>query len=61
MLLNKFFRTVLLLSLIFIRLDVTRAQEITYAERLQKDAPEGTPIEDIDASTGTYEWEIKQE
>ncbi len=34
MLLNKSFRTVLLLSLIVIKLDVTSAQETTYAERL---------------------------
>ena len=34
MLSNQFFRTVLLLSAIFMRLDVTSAREVTYAERL---------------------------
>ncbi len=34
MLLNQPFRTVLLLSVIFMKLDVTSAREVTYAERL---------------------------
>ncbi len=42
MLLNKSFVTVLLLSLIFMRSDVTSAQETTYAERLGW--PSGTKV-----------------
>lgn len=42
MFLNKSFRTVLLLSAIFMRLDVTIAQEVTYAERLGW--PSGTKL-----------------
>jgi predicted glycoside hydrolase/deacetylase ChbG (UPF0249 family) len=42
MLFNKSFRTVLLLSVIFLRLDVSRAQEKTYAERLGW--PTGTKV-----------------
>lgn len=30
-----------------------------YAQRLQKDAPAGTPIEVLNESTGKYEWKIK--
>ncbi len=30
-----------------------------YAERLQKDAPAGTPIEALNPNTGNYEWRIK--
>ncbi|NQT04100.1 MAG: ChbG/HpnK family deacetylase [Planctomycetes bacterium] len=42
MLLNQSFRTVLLLSAIFTRLDVTIAREVTYAERLGW--PSGTKV-----------------
>ena len=42
MLLNKSFRTLLLLSVIVIRLDVALAQEVTYAERLGW--PSGTKV-----------------
>jgi hypothetical protein len=42
MLLNKSFRTVLLLSVIAMKLDVTSAQETTYAERLGW--PSGTKV-----------------
>jgi len=42
MFLNRSFRTVLLLSVIFMRLDVTSAQEKTYAERLGW--PSGTKV-----------------
>jgi len=30
-----------------------------YAKRLQSDAPEGTPIEEFNESTGAYEWHPK--
>ena len=30
-----------------------------YAERLQKDAPAGTPIEALNPNTGNYEWRVK--
>lgn len=30
-----------------------------YAERLQKSAPAGTPIEVFNSATGSYEWKIK--
>lgn len=30
-----------------------------YASRLQKDAPQGSPIETFDSSTGTYKWQAK--
>jgi uncharacterized protein YdbL (DUF1318 family) len=30
-----------------------------YAKRLQEDAVPGTPIEELNESTGTYEWKIK--
>lgn len=30
-----------------------------YAQRLQNDAPIGTPVEVLNASTGAYEWKIK--
>jgi len=30
-----------------------------YAERLQKDAPPGTPVEVVNAASGTYEWLLK--
>jgi len=42
MLSNQSFRTVLLLSVFFMRLDVTSAQEVTYAERLGW--PSGTKV-----------------
>jgi predicted glycoside hydrolase/deacetylase ChbG (UPF0249 family) len=42
MLLNQSFRTVLLLSVIFMRLDATSAWEVTYAERLGW--PSGTKV-----------------
>jgi len=31
-----------------------------YAERLQKDAPVGCPIQVLNQSTGKFEWQIKQ-
>lgn len=31
-----------------------------YAQRLQSDAPAGTPIEVLNNSTGLYEWKVKQ-
>lgn len=39
----------------------TSVEEIQkiYAERLQKDAPAGTPVEVFNSSTGTYEWKVK--
>lgn len=30
-----------------------------YAQRLQNDAPTGTPVEVLNASAGAYEWKIK--
>ena len=30
-----------------------------YALRLQKDAPQGAPIEEFDTSSGTYQWRTK--
>ena len=30
-----------------------------YANRLQKDAPSGTPIEALNESSGTFEWKVK--
>lgn len=30
-----------------------------YAQRLQKDAPSGTPIEIVNSATGEYEWLLK--
>jgi uncharacterized protein YdbL (DUF1318 family) len=37
---------------------VEEVQKI-YAKRLQQDAPQVTPIEVLNASTGAYEWKIK--
>jgi len=37
---------------------VQSIQEL-YAERLQRDAPAGTPIEVVNAASGTYEWMLK--
>jgi len=39
----------------------TSVQEVQklYAQRLQKDAPAGTPIEVLNESSGKYEWKIK--
>lgn len=30
-----------------------------YASRLQKDAPQGAPVEAFNSSTGTYQWQTK--
>lgn len=37
---------------------VETIQEL-YAQRLQKDAPPGTPVEVVNAASGTYEWLLK--
>jgi len=37
---------------------VEEVQKI-YAQRLQNDAPSGTPIEVLDQSTGQYTWKVK--
>ena len=37
---------------------VEAIQEL-YAQRLQKDAPSGTPIEIVNSATGEYEWLLK--
>ena len=37
----------------------TEAIQELYAQRLQKDAPSGTPVEVVNAASGTYEWLLK--
>jgi uncharacterized protein YdbL (DUF1318 family) len=37
---------------------VREVQKI-YGKRLRKDAPNGTPVESLNTSTGIYEWRIK--
>jgi len=62
MFLSQYFRTVLLLSAIFMRLDVTIAREVTYAERLGW--PSGTKVvifhvDDVGMSHNSNMGEIK--